>query len=189
VGLSENREPAEFGVLERVGDVAVLRYARRLPHPREKVWRALTENDHLDAWFPTTIEGERAAGAPLRFSFREGEGDAFAGEMRTFDPPSVMELQWGDDILRFELHQESDTETRLDLIVSFSEFGKASRDGAGWHVCLDRLICAVDGVEPTWSVPERWREVHGIYVEQLGPDASVLGPPEAWDRANPPSDQ
>ncbi len=37
------------------GDV---RFSRRLPHPPEKVWRALTEAEHLAAWFPTTVEGE-----------------------------------------------------------------------------------------------------------------------------------
>ena len=181
--MSGNDAAAEFGA------VPVLRFARRLRHPREMVWRALTEDDHLDAWFPTTIEGARATSAPLRFSFREGEGDSFTGAMRVFDPPSVMELQWGPDIVRFELHREGDTVTRLDLVVTFSEWGKASRDGAGWHVCLDRLVSVIDGVKPTWSVADRWREVHRVYVEQLGPDASVLGPPEEWERANPPSDQ
>src|SRR4051794_15127554 len=32
-------------------------FERTLPHPPEKVWRALTEAEHLKAWFPTTIEG------------------------------------------------------------------------------------------------------------------------------------
>ena len=59
------------GSLERHGALAVLRYRSRLAHPRDKVWRALTEDDHLAGWFPTTIEGERSAGAPLSFSFRE----------------------------------------------------------------------------------------------------------------------
>lgn len=33
-----------------------------------QVWRALTEERHLAAWSPTTIEGELKPGAPLRFS-------------------------------------------------------------------------------------------------------------------------
>ncbi|PZG03110.1 SRPBCC domain-containing protein, partial [Nonomuraea aridisoli] len=38
-----------------------LRLQRRLPHPPEKVWRAITEPEHLAAWFPTTvtIDGDR----------------------------------------------------------------------------------------------------------------------------------
>jgi len=98
--------------------------------------------------------------------------------MRVFDPPSIMELQWGDDTLRFELHAVEPGATVLDLVVTFPELGKAARDGAGWHVCLDRLACALAEVEPSWSPHDRWRAVHGVYVAGLGPEASALGPPE-----------
>lgn len=67
---AENAED-EYGTCERAAGVSVLRYRRRLPHPREKVWRALTEDEHLAGWFPTTIEGARAPGASLRFCFRD----------------------------------------------------------------------------------------------------------------------
>ena len=58
----------ELGTLERVGDVSVLRYERRLAHPPERVWRALTDDAELADWFPTTMEGERQKGAALRYS-------------------------------------------------------------------------------------------------------------------------
>jgi len=163
-----------YGTLERVGNRAVLRYRRRLAHPREKVWRALTEDRHLAEWFPTTIEGERASGASLHFSFRESEGEPFDGEMRIFDPPSVMELLWADDVLRFELTPEG-ANSLLVLTVTFPEYGKAARDGAGWHLCLDRLASVLDGVAPP---QESWRAVHRGYVERLGPEASAIGPPD-----------
>ena len=51
------------GRLVAVGDRFQLRFTRKLPHPPEKVWRALTEPKHLAAWFPTDVEGERAPGA------------------------------------------------------------------------------------------------------------------------------
>jgi uncharacterized protein YndB with AHSA1/START domain len=168
----------EYGTLERADDRSVLRYRRRLAHPREKVWRALTEDEHLAEWFPTTIEGERAAGAPLHFSFRESEGEPFDGEMQVFDPPSVMELRWADDVLRFELTPEG-AECLLVLTVTFPEHGKAARDGAGWHVCLEQLAHVVDGTVPLWKPPDRWRVVHRGYVERLGPEASAIGPPKA----------
>ena len=60
-----------YGKLEQGHDGRwQLRFERRLTHPQEKVWRAITDPEHLAAWFPSTIEGERAAGARLRFSFR-----------------------------------------------------------------------------------------------------------------------
>jgi uncharacterized protein YndB with AHSA1/START domain len=168
----------EYGILERVGDRAVLRYRRRLAHPRETVWRALTEDQHLAEWFPTTIEGERASGAPLHFSFRQSEGEPFDGEMRVFDPPSVMELLWAEDVLRFELLPEGPA-CLLVLTVTFPEYGKAARDGAGWHVCLEQLARVVDGAVPPPQSASRWRDVHRVYVERLGPEASAIGPPEA----------
>ena len=88
-------EVDEFGTLERVGGTSVLRYRRRLAHPRELVWRALTEDAHLAEWFPTTIEGARAAGAPLHLTFREPEGEPFDGEMLAFEPPpSLPSMIW-----------------------------------------------------------------------------------------------
>jgi len=134
----------DFGTLERAGDHTVLRYLRRLAHPRQKVWRALTEDEHLAAWFPTAIEGTRTAGSRLHFWFREGEGEPFDGQMLAYDPPSLMELRWADDILRFELEPDGPG-CILRLTVTFPEYGKAARDAAGWHVCLEQLTHVLDG--------------------------------------------
>ena len=174
----------EYGTLERLPDgMSVLRYRRRLDHPRQKVWRALTEDAHLAEWFPTTIEGERTAGASLRFSFRENEAEPFDGEMLAFDPPDLMELRWADDVLRFELSPDG-SGCVLDLTVTFSEYAKAARDAAGWHVCLDQLGYACDGTPLPWKPPDRWRAVHRSYVERFGAAASALGPPEEWQRVH-----
>jgi uncharacterized protein YndB with AHSA1/START domain len=173
----------ELGTLEHLpGGASVLRYRRRLAHPQQKVWRALTEDAHLAEWFPTTIEGERTAGAPLHFSLREGEGQPFDGEMLAFEAPSLMELRWADDVLRFELSADG-SGCVLELTVTFPENAKAARDGAGWHVCLERLGSVCDEAPLPWRPADRWRVVHRSYVERFGPAASALGPPEAWERA------
>ena len=177
----------EYGQLQRHDGRLVLRYTRRLPHQPHKVWSALTEPEHLEAWFPTTIEGDRAAGARLHFSFRENEGNPFDGEMLAFDPPSVMELRWGDDILRFEVRPDGDgSASVLEFTDTFDEheLGKAARDGAGWHACLDLFVYEVDGRPAPWSSPDRWRQVHDTYVDRLGPEASTMGPPEEWERVH-----
>jgi uncharacterized protein YndB with AHSA1/START domain len=158
-----------------------LRFTRRLPHPPEKVWRALTEPEHLTAWFPTDIHGERVTGAPLRFEFRNGEGPAMDGEMIVYDPPRLLEMRWGDgETLRFEL-QGLGTGTQLTFVDTLGELGKASRDAAGWHSCLDLLALGLDGRPAPWRPGERWAEVHGAYVERFGPEASTIGPPAGGD--------
>jgi uncharacterized protein YndB with AHSA1/START domain len=173
VGVSD---ADELGTLERQGGVSVLRYERRLAQPRERIWRALTDDADLAGWFPTTIEGERQKGAALRFTFRHGEGEPFDGDMLAFVPPSLLELRWADDILRFELEPDG-AGTILRLRVTFTEHGKAARDAAGWHVCLERLAALSDAMEPAWAPSARWQVVHRAYVERLGPEASVIGPP------------
>jgi uncharacterized protein YndB with AHSA1/START domain len=173
----------ELGTLERDGQLCVLRYRRVLRQPPETVWQALTEDVQLAGWFPTTIEGERTPGAPLRFSFRENEGPPMDGEMLAVDAPSLLELRWGDDVLRFELAPEGSGSV-LTLTVTFPEFAKAARDGAGWHVCLEQLGYVAGGEELPFTPSDRWRVVHPDYVTSLGPEASALGPPEEWERAH-----
>ena len=112
----------------------------------------------------------------LRFSFRRGEGEPFDGDMLAFVPPSLLELRWADDILRFELEPDG-AGCILRLRVTFPEHGKAARDAAGWHVCLERVAALCDGTEPPWEPSARWQVVHRAYVERLGHEASVIGPP------------
>lgn len=173
----------ELGTLERDGQLCVLRYRRVLRQPPETVWRALTEDAHLAGWFPTTIEGERRPGAPLHFSFREDEAPPFDGEMLVVDAPSVLELRWGDDVLRFELAAEGSGSV-LTLTVTFPEYAKAARDGAGWHVCLEQLGYVAAGEKLPFTPSDRWRVVHPDYVARLGPEASALGPPEERERVH-----
>ncbi|HEY2674224.1 MAG TPA: SRPBCC family protein [Rugosimonospora sp.] len=166
------------GELERSGDRWRLRFSRRLAHPREKVWRALTEPEHLLAWFPTTIEGDRTAGAALRFAHPENVGPAFTGRMIAYQPPSLMEIEWGGDTLRFELRPDGDG-TVLTLVDVFDEQGKAARDAAGWHVCLDLLRGHLDGEPAPDDRLDGWAQVNAGYIERFGPEAATIGPPES----------
>jgi uncharacterized protein YndB with AHSA1/START domain len=164
------------GRLEQAGDRSRLRFARSLAHPPEKVWRALTESDQLAKWFPHDIIGEFADGATLQFEDRDNAGPAFSGRVITADPPRVLEYMWGDDTLRFELEPYGGG-TVLTFTDTFDEHGKAARDGAGWHACLDELGFALDGAALPWDRVEHWREIHPGYVERFGPEASAIGPP------------
>jgi uncharacterized protein YndB with AHSA1/START domain len=154
-----------------------LRFTRTLSHPQSKVWRAITEPDHLAQWFPTTIEGERAAGAPLTFSFPDELAPPIDGEMIAYEPESVMEFAWGPDVIRIELRPVPGG-TELTLLDTLQERGKAARDGAGWHACLESLKKALDGDANPREQMDVWREVHPHYVESFGPEAATVGPPD-----------
>ena len=165
------------GTLEQTAAGPRLRFTRRLAHPPDKVWRAITEPEHLKAWFPDTIVVERwAAGAPLRFEPAPGMGEGFDGEVLAFEPPEALEFRWGTDVIRIEVEADGDG-TRLTLLDTIDQLGKAARDGAGWHTCLDQLEHHLDGTPPPWSAGDRWREIHPSYVEEMGPEAATIGPP------------
>ena len=169
----------DYGQLIRTDDRAILQYRRRYGHSADKVWRALTEPAELAAWFPTTIEGERRAGASLRFSFPENRIPAFEGEMLAYEPPSMMEFRWGPDVVRIELRAVSGG-TELTLLDTLEERGKAARDGAGWHSCLDALEASLDGDAKSREQLSRpdWGELHARYVQSFGPEAATIGPPK-----------
>jgi uncharacterized protein YndB with AHSA1/START domain len=170
--------PEIDGQLEQTAEGWQLRFTRRLNQPREQVWAALTEPEHLAAWFPTTIEGERAAGAPLRFAFDHVDIPAFEGRMLEYDPPARMAFEWGTDRLRFELEPDGDG-TILTLLDLLDEHGKASRDAGGWHVCLDTLAAHLEGQDAAHPQESNaWEAVYPLYIERFGPEASTIGPPE-----------
>jgi uncharacterized protein YndB with AHSA1/START domain len=172
-----------FGDLEEHNGVWELRFTRTLPHPPERVWRALTEPDDLAVWFPTSIEGDRAGGAPLRFTFPNHKADPFDGRMLVCNPPHVLEFVWGTDRLRFEL-TGTDEGTLLTLTDVLDERGKAARDGAGWHDCLDGLEVRLDDASAPRQVGRRWQDVSAAYQERFGPEASTIGPPESVTRSS-----
>lgn len=173
-------DQGRFGDVERTQAGAWrLRFTRVLPHPQEKVWRAITEAEQLARWFPTTIEGERQAGAPLRFSFPGQRYPPFDGEMLAFEPPSVIEFRWGPDVVRIEL-RSVEGRTELTLLDTLEERGKAARDSAGWHTCLDALGASLAGDAQARQQLNRpdWSDLHAHYVESFGPEAATIGPPQ-----------
>jgi hypothetical protein len=142
----------------------------------------LTEPDRVSQWFPANIEGERRAGAPLTFVFREDEGPTLGGEVLAFEPPRLFEFTWQDEHLRFELVPTADG-CRLTFLNTFDDVGKAARDAAGWHACLDLLPYAVTGDAPPWDPSTRWSHVQDDYIKRFPPEASTVGPPEEGQRA------
>jgi hypothetical protein len=97
--------------------------------------------------------------------------------MTAFEPPRLMEMQWGPDLLRIELRPVPEG-TELTLLDTLEARGKAARDGAGWHTCLDALEADLAGDDAARATMGRWSEVHPRYVERFGPEAATIGPPE-----------
>jgi uncharacterized protein YndB with AHSA1/START domain len=146
-------------------DGATIRLERLLSQSPAEVWRALTDREELNTWFPCDIlTAEWKIGASLRFVFRQGEADDLTGTVLECDEPNVLSFTWGDETLRFELTALDDG-TRLVLTDELAAAWSA-RNAAGWDVCLERL-------EDRSIQDDFWRARFSHYVDAFVP---VLGP-------------
>ncbi|MDH6121597.1 uncharacterized protein YndB with AHSA1/START domain [Kitasatospora sp. GAS204A] len=170
---------SDLGTLEPAGDRWRLRFSRDLAHPPERVWRALTEPEQLAAWFPQRITGDWAVGATLTFTDPLDRAPAFHGKVLAYTPPAVLEFEWGTDVIRLELTERAGGST-LVLLDTLDERGKAARDGAGWHQCLDLLARQLAGAVDDRPPGPGWAALHAGYVAALGPEAATIGVPERY---------
>ena len=128
-----------------------LRFVRRLEHPVERVWEAITDPGELERWFP--------GGAPM--------------EVTEQAPPRVLVATWFGDVLRFELTPDRDG-CVLVFTHAIADGATAARDAAGWDRCFARLDASLDG-EPMSEADSlrAWPEVHERYAEAFGADPEV----------------
>lgn len=136
-----------LGTVLREGDRLGLRFERTLRHAPEKVWRAITESEHLAQWFPCDLVGERRPRASIELVFWPAHVEKYGitepvlpGQLRVYDPPAVLEFTWGGDVVRFDL--APDGEGTLLVLTTWLEDGEheaAYRTAAGYHLCLANL--------------------------------------------------
>ena len=164
-----------------------LRFERLLSHSPERVWRAITEDDELSAWFPARIAGLRERGAALRFILppepgqvpadSAEEGLTMTGEMLVFDPPSILEYKWDVDVLRWELKARPGG-TLLTFTHTFDDKGRGARDAAGWDMCLASLEARLAGRSAEPFTTQRHEDLFAHYVRRFGSDAAVHKSPD-----------
>ena len=162
------------------GDPPRLDYVRTLRHPVEKVWRAVTERDHLHAWLPVDIVGERREGAELQLPFWPEVTEAMGfedpghtGQIRVWDPPRVFEWTWDRDVVRIELEEQGHgTLLRLTTWVVDLTAG-IDRTGAGYHVCLDHLARLLDTGEDRCVITTDTSALEIAYADAFGMQRST----------------
>ncbi|MER7449611.1 SRPBCC family protein [Nocardia beijingensis] len=159
--------------LHTIDGAPALRFERRLAHPPEKVWRAISDPDQMSAWFPAAVGAEPRPGAAMRFTFADAPETADSmsyGEVLEFDPPKVYMFRWNRDVLRFELVADGDG----TLLIFTHVLGGgprarlgAARSAVGWDRCLAALTAALDGngagPDTTWLADiERYTSEFGL---------------------------
>jgi uncharacterized protein YndB with AHSA1/START domain len=157
-----------------------LRFERRIAHPVEAVWRAVTEPDQLAHWFPCSVRVDLRLGGQMEFEFPQGvlpeEASTMFGQVTELDPLRRFSFLWGADHLHFALEPIEDGEAcLLVLTVELDSADKAARDGAGWHRCLDALQTLLDGGGvPRPHDSEAWRTVYEEYKRRGFPATAPL---------------
>ncbi|MEA2229670.1 MAG: hypothetical protein QOF04_3300, partial [Solirubrobacteraceae bacterium] len=64
--------PGAHGTYETVDGRPAVRFERRLAHPVDAVWRAVTEPDQLAHWFPSAVSLELRPGGRMAFTSPDG---------------------------------------------------------------------------------------------------------------------
>jgi uncharacterized protein YndB with AHSA1/START domain len=155
------------GTVTVAGERCVVRFERALAHPIEVVWGAITEPDHLRAWWGDA-EIDPALGGRFVLAWRntdaEGHRAVLHATITALEPPRLLELA-GDlhGTLRFEL-APAGAGTRLTFTstVALPDDVRA-KVLAGWHFHLDALARALDGGTTDLEHVEGWDALHDRY--------------------------
>ena len=161
-----------YGTMETTDDGRyVLRYERRLRHPIEKVWAALTEPARIEEWWARAAVLELTEGGRARIEWLNSDAVA-EGHITRLEPPHTIEFD--TDIhgsLLWELRPHDDgTHLTLTVVNDIPEEYRTSVM-AGWHVHIDFLEDALDGTPVDWpNWPEdRWAELNEFYEANMRP--------------------
>ena len=165
---------AAFGAeVQKEGEKWTLVLVRDLRHPPATVWQALTDPEQLREWAPFDADRNLGAVGTARLS-TVGTPTPQVSETRVkrADAPSVLELDWGGQDMRWELKPQGGG-TRLTLWHNIDR-GFIAWGAAGWHVCFDVLDRLLTG-EPIGRIagPETmkfsgWQQLVAEYSKQFG---------------------
>ena len=152
------------------GERATLEFERRLPHPVDEVWAAVTQPDHREAWIGrSSVEG-RVGGLittepddpPVK-----PEAKRMTGAVLTWEPGRTFAHSWNQRIVEpgsVTYGFEADGDGTL---LRFRHEGLSPKNAAGFiagtHAYLDRLAAHLAGTPiPGWR--DRFAEVSPLYA-------------------------
>jgi uncharacterized protein YndB with AHSA1/START domain len=159
------------GTLVVSDDIALIAFERRIGHPVEAVWKALTDPDELAAWLgPGILEPREGGRVAIRTgpAGRPDQQRTMSGRVLACEPPHLLEHEWlqpglDTSVVRYELEPDAGG-TILRLTHRRSAVPGAMGGRAGWHAYLDRLAAHLDHLPvPAWA--ERRAEVQDAYDE------------------------
>ncbi len=166
---AQHHQPDADGVVEQGdGGQSILRFTRRLAHPVDRVWKALTSEAELIQWWgEAAVDLTEGGTFTLRWRNTDEQGNTAVmhATITGLDPPRLLELT-GDlhGVLRWELRPEPGGtlltfSSTLDLPAAYR-----TKVLAGWHWHLDALAGALDGRPADLAGVTGWDQVHAGYL-------------------------
>lgn len=169
--------PATGAEIRKDGDAWTLVLVRELRHPPAKVWRALTDPEHLREWAPFDADRNLGSVGAVKLA-TVGMSQVPESRVTRADEPRVLEYDWGGQVLRWEL-EPFGAGTRLTLWHQIDR-RYISMGAAGWHICFDVLERFLAG-DPIGRIVAGdalkfagWQRLHAEYAKQFGVE------PPAW---------
>ncbi|MBM7691457.1 uncharacterized protein YndB with AHSA1/START domain [Peribacillus deserti] len=134
-----------LAVIEKFEDEYVARFERHFSQTADHVWAAITTNESLEKWMPNLEMKDLRKGGVILFNMNDGTGSSFILKITNCQSNSLLEFEWGDTLVRFELFPAPE-----GCLLVLKEFipilvDHTSKDLAGWHVCLERLNAVLNG--------------------------------------------
>ena len=171
--------------VRKEGEKWTLVVVRELSHPPAKVWKALTDPEHLREWAPYDADRNLGnVGTVQLTTVGAPTPQVSETQVKRADAPRLLELNWGGQELRWELEPLGAAGTRLTLWHNIDR-GFIAMGAAGWHICLDVLERFVAG-EPLGRIVGAdalkfggWQRLFAEYSQQFGIE------PPAWAAHTP----
>ncbi len=159
------------GTVTYEGEYATLAFERRLRHPIDEVWEAITNPEHLAQWYMTKARLEGRAGGSIDYVSGISQFHV-TGKVMTWDPPRVYEHEWNVEpmkylpqgersVVRWELTPDGDG-TVLRLTHRHLTRTTATGFVSGSHAFLDRLEDQLDG-KPLTNWVQRVDALRPVY--------------------------
>lgn len=167
--------PEKRGRITREGGLTVIAFTRRLPHPIQDVWEAITDPRELASWMLASAEIDGRVGGAIRY-VSSPVPIVWTGTILAWDPPRLYahemhtdpDPRWGDHLgaeratARWELAPMGTEETLLTVTFRGFTPGTAAGFAPGTHAFLERLEARLARVPlPDWM--ERFSVLHALY--------------------------
>ena len=159
----------ELATLERTEEGGLIRFERRLPHPIEEVWSALTEPERLADWWPpfaTNVTVDLREGGLLTFDWPDGPTLEY--RFLRIAAPTLLEHTHtsAGSWMRYELDPtEEGTLLRATYFVPEPDEAIERGDVVGGHHGFDRLEAALSG-QPAPVDAETFEALRLVYAER-----------------------